>query len=152
MVAKRLSRNGRRRTTGSLRADAPRSRRSSESGDDPLRSLTESVAELRDQIKGLAQVKVDQLDLAVRSRASKIPFYGLLAVTILSLAAAAAGFVLYAAALGMTQLCGNRPWLGFLLTGVIVLAVFLSAAYALHIRARKRHRRHLEEKYAPTNA
>lgn len=115
-------------------------------------ALASSVAELRDQIKGLAQVKVDQLDLAVRSRASKLPFYGVLGVTVLSFVAAAAGFVLYAAALGMTRLCGDRPWLGFLLTGVLVLAVFLSSAYALHIRARQRHRRRLEEKYAPTQA
>ena len=152
MVARRLSRNGRRRTTGRPKADAARVRPSPESLDDPLRSLTDSVADLRDQIKGLAQVKIDQVDLAVRSRASKIPFYGVLGVMALSFVAAAAGFLLYAAALGMTRLCGNQPWLGFLLTGGFVLAVFLTAAYVLHIRSRRRHRERLEKKYDSTHA
>lgn len=149
-MPKHLSHNGRRRTTGRWTADAPRARhrKAAEPVDDPLHSLADSVAELRDQMKGLAQVKLDQLDLAVRNRTRKLTHWGLLLMTSAVVAAVAVGFIFYAVALLMIPLCGDRPWLAFLLTGSSAPAVFLTAAFALHVRARRRHRRRLEEKYA----
>lgn len=150
MSEKHPPHNGRRKTAEETSGESSRfaSRSDSPPIDDALSSLAESLAELREHVQYFAQVRIDQFVVALRNRMSGWAALGLRYLIALAVAVIAVTFVLYGTALGLATLCGDRAWLGFLLTGLCSLTVLTAGAMVLRVRTRLQNRRRLEEKYA----
>jgi hypothetical protein len=116
--------------------------------EDPLRSLAESVAELREQVQRLAQARIDQFLIGLRHRVFWMIAGTVGLVFTMAIFIAAGVFVLYGVALGLTIACGGRAWLGFSLSGLLVIACVCLGLLSAWARRRQIERRSMEEKYA----
>ena len=146
--ARRTGKPGDRAATGPLKTPVPDHSAATDTNGDPLHALGAGLAELRKEVRLLYEVRVDQLRVAIRDlvfgAVSKlVGWLGALALSFVAIV-----FVMYGTALGLASLLGDRTWLGFLLSGMLVLIIIGGIALSLGLRDRRRAREHLEEKYA----
>ncbi len=124
-------------------ADQP----SAESNGDPLHALISSLGALREEVRLLYEVRMDQMRVAVRDFVSGAvtKFVGWLSALMLGFLAAS--FVMYGTALGLAKLFGDRLWAGFLLAGLLLFGSIGAVVITLAIRDRRRIRERLKDKY-----
>lgn len=118
---------------------------------DPLHGLIVGLSRLREEVHALYQIRLDQVRVAVRElvTAAVARLIGWVAAFALGLVAVC--FVMYGTALGLAALCGDRPWAGFLLAGLLLLAALASIVLSIEARDRRRERQRLEEKHGPVS-
>jgi len=115
---------------------------------DPLQQLAASVSALRDEVGSLAAARFDQFRLAIRDQVFGLVAKGSGLVLGLVILAAAVMLVMFGVALGLSEACGGRLWLGCVLSGVLFLVSTLSISLFMERGIRNREYRRMEQKYA----
>lgn len=115
---------------------------------DPLQQLAASVSALRDEVGNLAAARIDQFRLAIRDHVFGLIAKGSGLILGLVILAAAAMLVMFGVALGLSEACGDRLWLGCVLSGVLFLVSTLTVVLAFERGVRIREYRRMEQKYA----
>ncbi len=114
---------------------------------DPLRDIASHAAELREHVQTLTQAVLDQLAAGARNRLYRFVLLSARIVIAVALTTAAAIFILYGMAFGLTELCGHA-WLGFTLAGILFIAAMALSALVIRRKAQWRRQKGLKQKYA----
>ncbi len=115
---------------------------------DPLQLLAASVSALRHEVGNLAAARIDQFRLVIRDHVFGLVAKGSGLILGLVILAAAVMLVMVGAALGLSEACGGRLWLGCVLSGGIFLVSTSSVVLLIERSVRIREYRRMEQKYA----
>jgi len=131
---------------GSNGTHAPR-RSSSDEQADPLQQLAASISALREEVGHLAAARIDQFRLAIRDHVFGLVTKGSGLILGIVILAAAAMLVMVGVALGLSEACGGRLWLGCVLSGVLFLVTTLAVVLLTERGVRMREYLRMERKY-----
>lgn len=120
---------------------------SSETDSDPLVDIAARLAELKTFAAHLAEVKVDQARLWTKQALVAIVVWGFVSLAAVVVVSVSVLYIARGAALGFSALFGNRPWIGYLLAGTLLLTLFALGGTALYVIQSNRRRKEIIEKY-----
>jgi hypothetical protein len=119
---------------------------------DVLKLLLQQIHELGEYISYYAMAKADSVRLSLRNITLTIGLAGLGFVACAALIATASWLLLIGVAEGLGALCGERPWIGNLTTGVLVFAGLGVATYLAIARRGRLSRERTSKKYEKRQA
>lgn len=105
---------------------------------DGLQELTERLGEVSAYLSLYLETQRDRLQIAVRKGLWGLAIFPITVVLIAGSILIALSFMAYGTATGLSQVMGDRPWLGFLLTGLLFLILLaLIVGYTVKIKGSK---------------
>lgn len=114
---------------------------------DPLVEIAARLSELKAFVAHLAEVKVDQARLWTRQLFVGAIVWSLLGLAIVVGVSVATIYIARGLALGFSAWCGGRLWLGYLLSGVLLLGFIAVGLWVMNAAYDRRRRREIIEKY-----
>lgn len=119
---------------------------------DAFQRLLQQFAELGEYISYYAAAKTDRFKLTLRNTALGVVLAALGFVAVAGLFVTAGWLLLIGVAGGLSVLFGDRPWLGNLLTGALLLGGLGGGIYGMMVALRKAARVRTVEEYEKRQA
>ena len=114
---------------------------------DPLAEIAARLSELTAFATHLAEVKTDQIRDRLNRMFVAAIAWSLVFITIAVLVSVSAVYIARGTALGFSELFGDRPWLGYLLAGTLLLTLTAAAGTIVYQIQSHRRKDELIKKY-----